>query len=60
MEYIHKVDEFSIHNFYFKMKEKTVHKMRDPSSHLKLLFATEAYSMGTDAPHIRRIVITGK
>lgn len=38
-----------------KMKEKTVHEMCDPSSHLKLLFATEAYNMGTDAPNIRRI-----
>ncbi|XP_062573615.1 uncharacterized protein LOC134235496 [Saccostrea cucullata] len=42
-----------------KMKEKTVHKMCDPSSQLKLLFATEAYSMGTDAPNIRRIIHFG-
>lgn len=38
------------------MKEKTVHKMRDPMGAVKLLFATEAYSMGTDAPNIRRII----
>lgn len=49
------MDEYSIHNFHLKMKEKTVHEMCDPSSHLKLLFATEAYNMGTDAPNIRRI-----
>lgn len=38
------------------MKEKTVHKMRDPMGAVKLLFATEAYSMGTDAPNISRII----
>lgn len=38
-----------------KTKEKTVHKMCDPPSHLKLLFAMEAFSMGIDAPNIRRI-----
>ena len=38
------------------MKEKTVHKMRDPMGAVKLLFATESYSMGTDAPNIRRII----
>lgn len=59
MEYIHVVDEYRIHNFYLKMKEKTVHKMCYTSSHLKLLFATEAYSMGTDAPKIRRIIHFG-
>lgn len=59
MEYIHVVDKYSIHTFYFKMKEKKVHKMCEPSSHLKLLFATEAYSMGTDAPNIRRIIHFG-
>lgn len=48
------VNEYSIHDFYLKMKEKTVHKMCDPSSHLKLLFATEAYSMWTNAPNIRQ------
>lgn len=31
MEYIHVVDEYSIHNFYLKTKGKTVHKMCDPS-----------------------------
>lgn len=55
MEYIHVVDEYSIHNFYLKTKGKTVHKMCDPPSHLKLLFAMEAFSMGNDAPNIRRI-----
>ena len=38
------------------MKEKTVHKMRDPMGAVKLLFATESYSMGTAAPNIRRII----
>ncbi|KAK3107748.1 hypothetical protein FSP39_021354 [Pinctada imbricata] len=41
------------------MKEKLVQEMGHPSSKLKLLFATEAYSMGTDAPNIRRIVHIG-
>lgn len=54
MEYIHAVDEYSTHNFYLKMKKKQF-----TSSHLKLLFATEAYSMGTDAPNIRRIIHFG-
>lgn len=55
MEYIHVVDEYSIQNFYLKMKEKTVNKMCDPSSHLKLSFAMEEHSIGTDTPNIRRI-----
>lgn len=33
--------------------------MVQPDSDLRLLFATEAYSMGTDAPDIRRIVHAG-
>lgn len=55
MEYIHVVDEYSIQNFYLKMKEKTVNKMCDPSSHLKFSFAMEEHSIGTDTPNIRRI-----
>lgn len=39
------VDEYSIHNFYLKMKEKTVHKMCYTSIHLQLLFATEAWGL---------------
>ncbi|XP_061180330.1 ATP-dependent DNA helicase RecQ-like [Saccostrea echinata] len=42
-----------------KMKEKTIHLMCDPFSQLKLLFATEAYSMGTDVTNIRRITHFG-
>jgi superfamily II DNA/RNA helicase len=33
--------------------------MNDPAGSLKLLFATEAYSMGTDAPDVRRVVHAG-
>ena len=33
--------------------------MKTPNSTLRLLFATEAYGMGTDAPDIKRVVHFG-
>ena len=41
------------------MRNKVLHSMADPSGSTKLLFATEAYSMGTDAPDIRRVIHAG-
>ncbi|XP_046566715.1 ATP-dependent DNA helicase Q1-like, partial [Haliotis rubra] len=32
---------------------------KSPNSHVRLLLATEAYSMGTDAPDIRRVIHIG-
>ena len=41
------------------MKMDVLTNMSDPDGNLRLLFATEAYSMGTDVPDIRRIVHCG-
>lgn len=52
MEYIYVVDEYSIYNFYLKMKEKIVYKMCDLFSYLKFLFVMEVFSMGIDVLNI--------
>ena len=41
------------------MKEQTGAAMASPDGPIKLLFATEAYSLGADAPNVRRIVHVG-
>lgn len=41
------------------MKQKIAQTMASKDSHIRLLFATEAYSMGTDVPDIRRIIHVG-
>ncbi len=41
------------------MKKDRAKAMSEPGGDLRLLFATEAYSMGTDAPDIERIVHAG-
>lgn len=41
----------------FQLKTKVVEQMCGPS--VRLLFTTEAYSMGTDAPDIKKIVHFG-
>ncbi len=41
------------------MKKDRTKAMSEPGGDLRLLFATEAYSMGTDAPDIERIVHAG-
>lgn len=41
------------------MRREVVSHMADPNGPTKLLFDTEAYSMGTDAPDIRRIIHAG-
>ena len=33
--------------------------MTDQDGHIRLLFATEAYGMGADAPDVRRIIHIG-
>ena len=38
------------------MKELIGKSMLCPNSVLRLLFATEAYGMGADAPDVRRII----
>ena len=40
------------------MKEKVLDSMR-ASGAIRLLFATEAFSMGTDSPDIRRVLHFG-
>ena len=42
-----------------QMKKTIVPDMGDVSGKIKLLFATEAYGMGADAPDVRRIVHIG-
>ncbi|CAG2236061.1 unnamed protein product [Mytilus edulis] len=42
-----------------KMKSKVLSSMAQMDSSIRLLFATEAYSMGTDAPDIRRVIHAG-
>ena len=41
------------------MKEAVSRDMGSKTGKLRLLMATEAYSMGTDAPDIRRVVHIG-
>jgi hypothetical protein len=41
------------------MRNRVLDSMSDPDGSVKLLFATEAYSMGTDAPDVRRVVHAG-
>ena len=41
------------------MRSQVLKSMSDPNGDVKLLFATEAYSMGTDAPDIRRVIHAG-
>ncbi|CAC5403386.1 recQ [Mytilus coruscus] len=42
-----------------EMKSKVLSDMVSPGSDLKLLFATEAFSMGTDLPNVRRVIHAG-
>ncbi|XP_052087859.1 putative ATP-dependent DNA helicase Q1 [Mytilus californianus] len=42
-----------------EMKSKVLSDMASPGSDLKLLFATEAFSMGTDSPNVRRVIHAG-
>ncbi|VDI41671.1 Hypothetical predicted protein [Mytilus galloprovincialis] len=42
-----------------QMKSKVLNSMAQMDSSIRLLFATEAYSMGTDAPDIRRVIHAG-
>ena len=41
------------------MKKEIVDDMGDTKGKIKLLFATEAYGMGADAPDVRQIVHIG-
>jgi len=41
------------------MKEAVGRDMANPQGDIKLLFATQAYSMGTDSPNIARIIHIG-
>ena len=42
-----------------QMKSAISHSMSRIDSSLRILFATEAYGMGTDAPDVRNIVHVG-
>ncbi len=42
-----------------KTKKKTADEMFKANGSIKILFATEAYSMGTDAPNVRHVVHYG-
>ena len=57
------IDIFSPDNMILfltlKMKSLITTSMKTPNSTLRLLFATEAYGMGTDAPDIKRVVHFG-
>ncbi|CAG2248251.1 unnamed protein product [Mytilus edulis] len=46
-------------NGYNMMKKIIVDDMADVNGNISLLFATEAYGMGADAPNIRRIIHYG-
>lgn len=41
------------------MKEAISKAMRDPLGPVRVLFATQAYGMGADAPNIRNIIHIG-
>lgn len=41
------------------MKKIVVHDMANPDGYIKMLFSTEAYGMGADAPDVRRIIHVG-
>ena len=41
------------------MKDLIAASMRKPDSQLRVLFATEAYGMGTDAPDVRQVIHIG-
>ncbi len=41
------------------MKEMISRDMKKPDGHVHLLLCTEAYSMGTDAPDIRKVYHVG-
>lgn len=45
--------------FLIQMKEVITDKMQLSDSSLRLLLATQAYSMGTDCPNVRRVVNVG-
>ena len=42
-----------------QVKKTIVKDMTDPDGRIRLLFATEAYGMGADAPDVRRIIHIG-
>ena len=42
-----------------QMKEAIFKAMRDASGPVRVLFATQAYGMGADAPNIRNIIHIG-
>ena len=41
------------------MKQKVSEELSDTDGKIQLLFATEAYGMGADAPDVRRIIHIG-
>ena len=41
------------------MRSTTLEEFGKKDSHLRLLMATEAYSMGTDTPDIRQVIHAG-
>ena len=43
----------------FQVKDELSKLMRKPESHIRILFATEAFSMGADSPNIRKVVHIG-
>ena len=46
-------------SFYIQMRSTTLEEFSKQDRHLRLLMATEAYSMGTDTPNIRQVVHAG-
>ena len=43
----------------FQMRNNVLNEFSKPDSRIRLLLATEAYSMGTDSPDIRRVIHAG-
>lgn len=43
----------------FQKKKQVAEEMRDANGKVRMLFATEAYGMGADAPDVRRIMHIG-
>ena len=43
-----------------QVKKTIVKDMTNPDGRTRLLFATEAYGMGADAPDVRRIIHIGQ